>query len=382
MENKKNSIIEEYKANREVYIRLGESMNSLIDMLLHTSGIQIHTIQSRVKEEDSLADKIQLKNKYQKLSDITDIIGLRIITYYSSDTDRVEGVIKNEFKVDEKNTIDKRKRDDPERFGYMSLHYVVSLNEKRSNLIEYNQFKDIKFEIQIRTILQHTWAEIEHDLGYKSKNSVPLHIRRKFASLSGTLELVDGAFIDIKKALIEYDEEVKNQVKQQVTTNKKTQGKGSSNEDVSDINEILIKNFILSSAMMAGMYNEYISHDGINSDGHETYLYPNHAKNDDEVNYETCVNVLNRIKIKTLGELLNLTSSMAKDDLLIPTLLKFQPKYMIEKHLSKYFFFLFSLYIYVYKNGLTESFSDFGGYELIMKLGGIYDSLNKKEITD
>ncbi|WP_200852492.1 RelA/SpoT domain-containing protein, partial [Klebsiella pneumoniae] len=93
-----------------------------MDTLLHTSGIKAYTVQHRVKDEGSLKDKIQLKNKYKTISDITDILGLRIITYYSSDTDLVEDIIKNEFAVDSENTIDKRKKDDPDRFGYMSLH--------------------------------------------------------------------------------------------------------------------------------------------------------------------------------------------------------------------------------------------------------------------
>ncbi len=55
-----------------------------------------------------------------------------------------------------------------ERFGYQSIHYLVKLKGERARLAEYRNLKDGVVEIQIRTILQHAWAEIEHDIQYKS----------------------------------------------------------------------------------------------------------------------------------------------------------------------------------------------------------------------
>jgi putative GTP pyrophosphokinase len=60
------------------------------------------------------------------------------------------------------------------------------------------------FEIQIRSILQHAWAEIEHDLGYKSAEAIPRHIRRRFARLAGVLELADDEFGAIRDDLAAY----------------------------------------------------------------------------------------------------------------------------------------------------------------------------------
>ena len=62
----------------------------------------------------------------------------------------------------------------------------------------------MKFEIQIRSILQHAWAEIEHDLGYKSEIEIPNIVKRKFSRLSGLLELVDDEFVSIKDIISEY----------------------------------------------------------------------------------------------------------------------------------------------------------------------------------
>lgn len=93
---------------------------------------------------------------------------------------------------------------DPDRFGYQSLHYVASLSEDRTRLIEYSRFADRKIEIQIRSILQHAWAEIEHDLGYKSAAGIPRDIRRRFSRVAGLLELADDEFSIIRKELDAY----------------------------------------------------------------------------------------------------------------------------------------------------------------------------------
>jgi hypothetical protein len=75
-------------------------------------------------------------------------------------------------------------------------------------LTEYRKFNDFKAEIQVRSILQHAWAEIEHDLGYKTKNAIPLQIRRRFSRLAGLLELADDEFVHIRNELSDYTNNV------------------------------------------------------------------------------------------------------------------------------------------------------------------------------
>lgn len=80
---------------------------------------------------------------------------------------------------------------EPDRFGYCSVHYVVEMSQKRLNLYEHQAYEGLKCEIQIRSVLQHAWAEIEHDLGYKSEIAIPKRIRRNFSRLAGLLEIAD-----------------------------------------------------------------------------------------------------------------------------------------------------------------------------------------------
>ncbi len=87
-----------------------------------------------------------------------------------------------------------------ERFGYQSIHYLVKLTSRRARLPEYDPFADSIAEIQVRTILQHAWAEIEHDIQYKSALVIPAEIRRRFMSLAGMLEIADREFQGIQDA--------------------------------------------------------------------------------------------------------------------------------------------------------------------------------------
>lgn len=144
---------------------------------------------------------------------MTDIAGVRVITYYTEDVDRVSKIVESEFKIDYNNSIDKREALEPDRFGYCSVHYVVEMSPSRLKLREYQIFEGLKCEIQIRSVLQHAWAEIEHDLGYKSEIGIPKDIRRNFSRLAGLLEIADKEFQEIRSFLQSYQEEAMEKMK-------------------------------------------------------------------------------------------------------------------------------------------------------------------------
>lgn len=207
--NTSKIIINDYSNYYEVYADCCHKIEKLICELLRENNIKFQSITSRVKEKDSLEKKVENSDgKYQSITDITDIIGIRIITYFEDEVDMVAQIIKDEFEIDNENSIDKRKLLDPDRFGYLSLHYVVNISPIRLKLLEYRKFSKCKIEIQIRSILQHTWAEIEHDLGYKSNIAVPRDIRRSFSRIAGLLELADQEFTRIRNELLKYEQEV------------------------------------------------------------------------------------------------------------------------------------------------------------------------------
>jgi putative GTP pyrophosphokinase len=202
-------LIEEYKSHFGDYDAFTKCVESLLKTLLHEASIRSHSINGRVKDLKSLESKINRPNKsYTSLDQITDICGIRIITYFSEEVDLAAKVVEKEFVIDAKNSSDKRIFTDPDRFGYVSLHYVISLNPARLALAEYHRFEKFKVEVQIRTVIQHAWAEIEHDLGYKSELAIPKAVKRKFSQLAAMLEVADEGFTSIKQTLAQYEKEV------------------------------------------------------------------------------------------------------------------------------------------------------------------------------
>ncbi|WP_279195879.1 GTP pyrophosphokinase [Chryseobacterium indoltheticum] len=201
----------------------------------------IHQIISRIKTKESLAQKVIKKNKYEKLEDITDILALRIITYFEDDISKIEEILNKEFKIDWENSIDKRNIE-IDKFGYRSVHYILQLNDHKAQTAGYEEYKDIKFEIQIRSILQHSWAEIEHDLGYKSFTQIPQKAKRTFYRVAALLEQADIEFTKLKKEIQDFENTVSKNLK--------------SKEKSIEINESTIIAFVKKNQLLREIENE------------------------------------------------------------------------------------------------------------------------------
>lgn len=164
-------------------------------LILEEQGIPFLKVDGRVKEFDSFYTKVRDKNYYDPFVQNTDFCGLRIIVYYLHDLDKINSIFKKEFKVIEfesKTNIVKKNR-----FGYRSDHYLINLYKYWCKTPNYKGLDDLTFEIQVRTVLMHAWAEIEHKLGYKSEASIPISIKSSFSELSQILENVDNKFQEI-----------------------------------------------------------------------------------------------------------------------------------------------------------------------------------------
>ena len=211
MKKHSNEILIDFDSTKFLYQEFGEIVTALVKSLIGQT-ISIHQISFRIKDRDSLSTKlIRKNNKYTSIKDITDIVGLRIVLYFEDDIDRIAEVFKKEFDIDIPNSIDKRDVE-ADKFGYRSLHYVASLNKTRLALTEYKKFKGIKFEVQIRSILQHSWAEIEHDLGYKGESEIPQTAKRTFYRVAALLEQADIEFVKLRKEISEHETLIKQQI--------------------------------------------------------------------------------------------------------------------------------------------------------------------------
>lgn len=195
-----------YRMQRPFYSSLASKVANLIEDILKDNKVEFHSITSRSKEIESFIEKAK-KEKYKNpKEEIQDFAGIRIITFVKSDVEKVCELIKPLFIIDEENSMDKGEELGDDKAGYRSIHYIGSFGEDRNELPEYSRFKNLYFEIQVRTILEHAWADISHDRTYKFNGSLPEinSIRRRFSLAAATLELVDREFDALANEIDQY----------------------------------------------------------------------------------------------------------------------------------------------------------------------------------
>lgn len=193
---------------RPVYEGLSDIARSMIESLLREKQIDYLSVTSRTKTVKSLEDKLKRKG-YEKAPDIHDYTGIRVTVFIESDVEKVSALIHSSFNVHQDKSLDKSVELGVDRIGYRSRHLVCDLGKARESLPEYAAYRGMLFEIQIRTVLQHAWAEIEHDRKYKFSGVLPAHLQRRFHLAAGTLEIIDREFDAIARAIDEYSQEVR-----------------------------------------------------------------------------------------------------------------------------------------------------------------------------
>jgi len=199
------TLLEEYRSMLPIFQELEKVVMQNLSDLIKQSGIEVNSIEARIKSEGSLIGKLQRKgHKYTTLLDITDILGARIITFYNEDVDRIASMAETLFDIDWQNSVDKRNMHEFNSFGYNSLHYICRVPKSLYYDPKLPNINSIPFELQMRTALQHVWSAIQHDIGYKSEIETPLEYHRNLSRLAGLLELADNEFSRIRTGITDY----------------------------------------------------------------------------------------------------------------------------------------------------------------------------------
>lgn len=219
----RSEAISSYSKLRPTYELFANTLKEIITKTLKEKRINYHSIEARAKEIESFGEKASKPNendiskpKYlNPLKEITDLSGVRIIAFFPKTIKEIGKLIESQFDIIE--VSDKSKiLEKEEKLGYHSVHYLVKLKDNRLILPEYQTFDKMISEIQVRTILQHAWAEIEHDIKYKSTITIPSTIKRRFIALAGVLEIADREFQSIQ----DEDEKLKNSDRKSVVEGK------------------------------------------------------------------------------------------------------------------------------------------------------------------
>lgn len=210
-----------FEARRPVLDALGRWVtNTIIEVLegqLGSKGAVDKFLQippkPRVKETDSFLEKALVrKRKSDPLSEITDQVGVRFVVLLLEDIDRIGNIVEaGPWFAQKDRDFQQERLEKADYFAYQSDHFVI---RTRSDL----SFDGIVIpagvpcEVQIRTILQHAYAEMAHSSSYKPPVKLPeedqKHINRALAKGSALIETTDDVFGEIKKRLRDYNESV------------------------------------------------------------------------------------------------------------------------------------------------------------------------------
>lgn len=188
-----------YSAYRDWYEWQTERLEGRIVAILGTAGVDVFNVESRAKEVQSFIGKIEARNSGKEakfgdpLREITDLVGVRVITYYREDVDAVGEIIRKNFQVDKATIVD-RAGDEVDRFNYRSVHFIVRISPPTSDTRDWGPYADVRAEIQVRTALQHAWSAVQHKLDYKSEIAMPKELQRRLYALNAVIESADVEF--------------------------------------------------------------------------------------------------------------------------------------------------------------------------------------------
>jgi ppGpp synthetase/RelA/SpoT-type nucleotidyltranferase len=193
------------------YEAFAKALHAVLEIATHELA-PLAIVQTRPKSAPSFAEKIVRKRAEYKgdpLAEMTDLCGGRVIARTAADVLVMCKFMESHFDIDWPNSQDVSQRLRPTEFGYRSVHYIVSFKRgaffgQRMNVQVPEEVYGLKGEVQVRTLLEHAWADISHDLTYKSAFVVPQRLQREFARLAAVLEGTDREFARLLTELRAY----------------------------------------------------------------------------------------------------------------------------------------------------------------------------------
>jgi len=194
--------IEDFEKVHVNYIAYVEVLKKILEKAVNIYA-PLGVIQARAKTIASFSEKIIRKDKYIKpLEEVTDLCGARVICHFSSQVIKICEFIRENFEVDELNSLDVKSRLSVGEFGYRSVHYIVT--PRKATILGVNvprELWSLKAEIQVRTFNEHIWADIFHDRIYKAPIQIPNEWKREAARLAAILENADNSFLNMSDTI-------------------------------------------------------------------------------------------------------------------------------------------------------------------------------------
>jgi ppGpp synthetase/RelA/SpoT-type nucleotidyltranferase len=195
-------------ANEPVLDRWGKYVQSSIQDLIESASVSIQMTSARVKKVDSAVGKVTRKGYTDPLNQMTDLVGVRFVVLLSPSLTAIGDLIESStaWIAQKDKDPDDEAAANAKRFDYQSLHYTVR-SSKALDLDGVTIPAGLPCEVQIRTLLQHAYAEVVHDSIYKAVGNVPPKAERFVARSMALIETTDHLFCETMRFLEEENRE-------------------------------------------------------------------------------------------------------------------------------------------------------------------------------
>lgn len=195
------SILAEWDKVKPRYEKFTVYIENVLKEIIQREGILVRVL-SRTKDEISITKKLYRKSvTYQNYIDMNDKSGTRVICRFKEDTGVIADCIREEFEIlkeEDKSSLLKLNE-----IGYKSLHFDIKLKREKTKDEIFEKIGDISGEIQVRTLCEDVWAEINHDIGYKPLAELSSENARQIYCLGGLFEVADDCFSNINNKILE-----------------------------------------------------------------------------------------------------------------------------------------------------------------------------------
>lgn len=195
MPSKQEELIKLYKENISVYEELTRTLRSVLSSIIEQENIKCALpIQARPKDVLSFLEKIERKKYKDPFNEMTDLAGSRIILYCENDIKYMSEIIEERFNIDPKLSINKKEQLGKNQFGFSGINYVATFLDDDPVLAEHQDYEGKYFEIQLLTLCQLVWSEMQRKIEYKIEDFVSTLLSRRLSMLSALFELADVEF--------------------------------------------------------------------------------------------------------------------------------------------------------------------------------------------
>ena len=194
-----NEIGLRYVESLKLYEEFAARIRNLIQDLVELEGVEFYAIEGWAEKPAELL-RILSTLEEKDLAGV-DLVRVRVLLRFPEDVLKIEELIKSEFEIDEGRSIPSSQLEDPFRFGYPAVVYILALSESRSRLREWAKYKNLSFRLELRTLLQEAWATIFPRVNQTVGTLSEKKLTRELVLLSSLLEKADEGFLSLRRVI-------------------------------------------------------------------------------------------------------------------------------------------------------------------------------------